>query len=236
MSISVGIGPQVGWFPLGPGEAYVPHYRVSARYVEQINESHFGHRRSGETQNYIAPSQYRFATQGITLLPQKEFNAGSRNVIIHERVLPARESITVREQLPPRDQIQRVPVEIERRPNDGQRWLRGAERNEPVQNNSRQPVQIMPVPTGPNLNQAPAQNFPVMPVQSGPSLNQTPTQNLQQTPAIPMMRRPDAVRNEERQTDAGARAAVRTTPPPAQKESDKQDPRRDRRKEGERER
>jgi hypothetical protein len=35
-SINVG-GGGVGWFPLGPGEVYVPSYRVSRRYVDNIN-------------------------------------------------------------------------------------------------------------------------------------------------------------------------------------------------------
>lgn len=36
LSISVG-GGGVGWFPLGPGEVYVPAYHVSPRYVNQVN-------------------------------------------------------------------------------------------------------------------------------------------------------------------------------------------------------
>ena len=35
-SLSVGGGP-VGWFPLAPGEVYVPPYRVSPEYVNRIN-------------------------------------------------------------------------------------------------------------------------------------------------------------------------------------------------------
>lgn len=33
----VGVGVGVGWFPLGPGEVYVPWYRTSPRYVQNIN-------------------------------------------------------------------------------------------------------------------------------------------------------------------------------------------------------
>jgi hypothetical protein len=36
VAIGVGGGP-VGWFPLGPGEVYVPPYRVSRRYVNNVN-------------------------------------------------------------------------------------------------------------------------------------------------------------------------------------------------------
>ena len=36
-SIGVGVGGGVGWFPLGPGEVYVPWYRTSPRYVQNVN-------------------------------------------------------------------------------------------------------------------------------------------------------------------------------------------------------
>jgi hypothetical protein len=37
VGISVGGGPGVGWFPLAPGEVYVPYYRGSRNYVERVN-------------------------------------------------------------------------------------------------------------------------------------------------------------------------------------------------------
>ena len=37
VGISIGGGPGVGWFPLAPGEVYVPYYRGSRGYVERIN-------------------------------------------------------------------------------------------------------------------------------------------------------------------------------------------------------
>jgi hypothetical protein len=37
VGISIGGGPGVGWFPLAPGEVYVPYYRGSRSYVEQVN-------------------------------------------------------------------------------------------------------------------------------------------------------------------------------------------------------
>ncbi len=39
VGVSVGIGPGVGWFPLGPREVYVPGYRYSRRYLSNINVS-----------------------------------------------------------------------------------------------------------------------------------------------------------------------------------------------------
>ena len=35
--IGVGVGGGVGWFPLAPGEVYVPWYRTSPRYVQNVN-------------------------------------------------------------------------------------------------------------------------------------------------------------------------------------------------------
>ena len=41
VSVSVNIGgPVVGWFPLAPREVYVPSYRVSPRYVREVNYTH----------------------------------------------------------------------------------------------------------------------------------------------------------------------------------------------------
>jgi len=37
--VGVGIGGGVGWFPLAPGEVYVPWYRTSPRYVQNVNIS-----------------------------------------------------------------------------------------------------------------------------------------------------------------------------------------------------
>ncbi len=39
VSIAVGGGAGVGWFPLGPREVYVPGYRVSNNYVRNVNIS-----------------------------------------------------------------------------------------------------------------------------------------------------------------------------------------------------
>lgn len=40
VSVTVGRPPTVGWFPLGPREIYVPGYRVSPRYVRNVNGTH----------------------------------------------------------------------------------------------------------------------------------------------------------------------------------------------------
>ena len=40
VSITVGGGAPVGWFPLAPHEVYVPSYRASTRYVREVNVTH----------------------------------------------------------------------------------------------------------------------------------------------------------------------------------------------------
>ena len=37
VSVTIGGGPAVGWFPLAPREVYVPSYRVSPRYARDVN-------------------------------------------------------------------------------------------------------------------------------------------------------------------------------------------------------
>src|SRR3979411_2765130 len=39
VGIGLGFGGNVGWFPLGPQEVYVPSYHVSREYVERVNIS-----------------------------------------------------------------------------------------------------------------------------------------------------------------------------------------------------
>jgi hypothetical protein len=40
VSVSVTVGSAVGWFPLGPGEVYLPPYAYSPRYIRSINVQH----------------------------------------------------------------------------------------------------------------------------------------------------------------------------------------------------
>lgn len=40
LSLNIGGGPSVGWLPLAPREVYVPHYRVTPRYVREVNVTH----------------------------------------------------------------------------------------------------------------------------------------------------------------------------------------------------
>jgi len=69
-------GDGIGWFPLGPREAYYPSYLVSASYVQRINVGHVANinARTIETFN---PNQVvyvnRNAPQGVTFVPRNVF-------------------------------------------------------------------------------------------------------------------------------------------------------------------
>ncbi|HYS14000.1 MAG TPA: DUF6600 domain-containing protein [Burkholderiaceae bacterium] len=58
VSVSVSFGGPVGWFPLGPGEVFIPGYYYSRRYVNSVNYGHV------TNINYITvinpPPNYRY--------------------------------------------------------------------------------------------------------------------------------------------------------------------------------
>jgi hypothetical protein len=72
VSVSIG-GPAVGWFPLAPREVYVPSYRVSTRYVQNINITHVTNVTSITTviNNPQAPRDYsnRQYPNALTVVP-----------------------------------------------------------------------------------------------------------------------------------------------------------------------
>jgi hypothetical protein len=89
LSISVG-GAEVGWFPLGPREVYMPGYHVSRGYVERVNVSNT--RVSNTTITNVYNTQVtneyrttnityvnRTAPGGVTVVPRQAF-AGAQPV------------------------------------------------------------------------------------------------------------------------------------------------------------
>lgn len=77
-----GAGTRVGWFPLGPRDAFVPGYRHSPRYVRRVNEcnTRWLDRRALynlETRR-ANPLDYRFAREpnAITMVDRDRFLAG----------------------------------------------------------------------------------------------------------------------------------------------------------------
>ena len=80
--VSAGVAPGVGWLPLAPGEVYLPGYRVSARYLHDVNASNttIGSN-STITSVYQNPTlQNRYANQNapraLTVVSQTSFASG----------------------------------------------------------------------------------------------------------------------------------------------------------------
>jgi hypothetical protein len=73
VSVNIGGGPSVGWFPLAPREVYVPSYRVSPRYVQNINITHVTNvtQITRVIENPNAPREFhnRRAPHAITVVP-----------------------------------------------------------------------------------------------------------------------------------------------------------------------
>ena len=77
-----GTEPGVGWLPLAPGEVYLPGYRVSARYLNNVNASNTTFANTGYISNvYQNPAlQNRYANRtaprALTVVTQGSFTAG----------------------------------------------------------------------------------------------------------------------------------------------------------------
>lgn len=85
VSVTIGGGPAVGWFPLAPSEAWFPRYRVSPRYVRTVNGPHF--RNGGEIDRWIlnpsnamrgAEYRNRKFHHGTTAVPAGAFEQPAR--------------------------------------------------------------------------------------------------------------------------------------------------------------
>ncbi len=73
VSITIGGGPAVGWLPLAPREVYVPSYRVSPRYVQNVNITHVTNVTviNNVYNNPQGPREFenRRAPRGVTVVP-----------------------------------------------------------------------------------------------------------------------------------------------------------------------
>ncbi len=73
VSITIGGGPAVGWLPLAPREVYVPSYRVSPRYVQNVNITNVTSVTviSNVYNNPQGPREFenRRAPRGVTVVP-----------------------------------------------------------------------------------------------------------------------------------------------------------------------
>jgi len=81
-ALSLGGGGAVGWLPLAPGEVYVPAYRVSPRYLQNVNTSNTNGLNAADVVNVSRNPglQYRYANRviprALTIVPQVNFSAG----------------------------------------------------------------------------------------------------------------------------------------------------------------
>lgn len=116
----VGRGTNVGWFPLGPREVYVPRHRASERYVQRVNSSNTTivnntditnvYRNRGAHVRYINQR----APGAVTAVPQQTFRSArpveNHAIRVNEReasawrpsaeapaITPTRESLTDRD-------------------------------------------------------------------------------------------------------------------------------------------
>jgi FecR protein len=90
---SVAFGSNVGWFPLGPREVYVPNYRVSTTYVRNVNITNTTLVNTTYItniyQNHLTPTHYaNNRAAAVTTVPQDIFTSG-RPVGVHAVPLPA---------------------------------------------------------------------------------------------------------------------------------------------------
>jgi len=76
--VSVGVGNAVGWIPLAPGEVYFPSYRVSQRYVRNVNITNVRVTNINVTNVNVTNVHYanRERAGGMTTVPRDIFANG----------------------------------------------------------------------------------------------------------------------------------------------------------------
>jgi hypothetical protein len=77
-NISIGGAPRpsVGWFPLAPGEAFRPAYRVSPRYVTQVNNNIVINKTVNVTNNVTNVYRYQRQPAAVTAVSREDFERG----------------------------------------------------------------------------------------------------------------------------------------------------------------
>jgi hypothetical protein len=79
-NVSIGGGslPALGWFPLAPGEAFRPAYRVSPRYITQVNQNIVVNKVTNITNVTNVTNVYRYARNpaAVTAVSTADFGRG----------------------------------------------------------------------------------------------------------------------------------------------------------------
>lgn len=86
VNFSLGTGPGVGWYPLGPGEAWWPWYRSSPRYVTRANAHYDLHRHPRDGRDHV----WRQRPSAITAMREDDFRRGRPVHRQWERLEPRR--------------------------------------------------------------------------------------------------------------------------------------------------
>jgi len=86
--LSVSVGPSVGWFPLAPGEVYVPPYRTSRQYVNVVNVTNTRVNVTQVTNVYNVYNSHTTNVTHITYVNQRVNN--SVTVVSHDTFVNAR--------------------------------------------------------------------------------------------------------------------------------------------------
>ncbi len=91
LSLSLGAGGAVGWFPLAPGEPYVPAYRVSQTYIRNINVASVKVTEIDVAHLDVAKLRYanRAVPGAVTAVPRPAFLAGAEVSRAAVRVPPS---------------------------------------------------------------------------------------------------------------------------------------------------
>ena len=130
VSVNIGGGPAVGWFPLAPREVYVPGYRSSPRYVQNINITHVTNVTSITT---------------VINNPQAPRDFGNRRIPNAMTVVPAGVMTSRQPVAPAAAQLRNTPWvrDMNREPRRGETMVAApiaAPVAAPVQANERRPV------------------------------------------------------------------------------------------------
>lgn len=70
--VFLGAGPEVGWYPLAPGEAWYPTYRASPRYLVRLNANID----LGRAPRLQQPNFWRDRPDAVTVLRDEDFRRG----------------------------------------------------------------------------------------------------------------------------------------------------------------
>ncbi len=119
-SLSVGSGPAVGWFPLGPREVFLPSYRCSDHYLRRVNAVHV--RRDAIDRAAREGGGRRFAyshrPDAVTVVASTTFRSGRSIDPVSTR--PPRETDLRGAPVSPRSPDIRRPAAPDSRPRPGE--------------------------------------------------------------------------------------------------------------------